>query len=151
MNTNNKLAAFRNNVVPSIFYLQLILPRRCKQLQAFCQTLSKPTFLVLDNAPVHKTDKIMRHLENWQQSNLYIFYLPPYSPSEYRRNALVGDEGQTAGSKRLFKCWYPVQGCPTMPQWSRAATHYQLCPFYYHLILGTHLSAFGWLVVSNDY
>jgi transposase len=51
-----------------------------EQLEAFSLTLKKPTFLVLDNAPVHKTDKILRHLESWQQSNLYIFYLPPYSP-----------------------------------------------------------------------
>jgi transposase len=51
-----------------------------EQLEAFVHTLHKPTFLVLDNAPVHKTDKILRHLEKWQQNNLYIFYLPPYSP-----------------------------------------------------------------------
>lgn len=51
-----------------------------EQLKAFSQTLSKPTVLVLNNARVHKTDKMLRHLEQWQQSNLYIFYLPPYSP-----------------------------------------------------------------------
>ena len=51
-----------------------------EQLEAFSQTLSKPAVLVLDNARIHKTDKILKHLEQWQQSNLYIFYLPPYSP-----------------------------------------------------------------------
>lgn len=51
-----------------------------EQLEAFCLSLHKPTFLVLDNASVHKTDHILRHLENWQQRELYIFYLPPYSP-----------------------------------------------------------------------
>jgi transposase len=51
-----------------------------EQLEAFSHTLSKPTFLVLDNAPVHKTDQILRRLERWLQSNLYIFYLPPYCP-----------------------------------------------------------------------
>jgi len=51
-----------------------------EQLNAFTQTLTKPAVLVLDNARIHKTDKILRHLEQWQQSNLYIFYLPPYSP-----------------------------------------------------------------------
>jgi transposase len=50
------------------------------QLNAFSQTLTKPTVLVLDNASIHKTAKILNHLEQWQQSNLYIFYLPPYSP-----------------------------------------------------------------------
>lgn len=51
-----------------------------EQLEAFTQTLDKPTFLVLDNAPVHKTANILKHLQQWQQKNLYIFYLPPYSP-----------------------------------------------------------------------
>lgn len=51
-----------------------------EQLNAFSQTLTKPTVLVLDNARIHKTDKILKHLEQWQQRNLYIFYLPPYSP-----------------------------------------------------------------------
>jgi transposase len=51
-----------------------------EQLEAFSQTLTKPTVLVLDNARIHKTDKILKHLEQWQQRNLYIFYLPPYSP-----------------------------------------------------------------------
>lgn len=51
-----------------------------EQLEAFCLTLTKPTFLVMDNAPVHKTDRILRLLEQWQPRGLYLFYLPPYSP-----------------------------------------------------------------------
>ena len=51
-----------------------------EQLNAFSQSLNKPAVLVLDNARIHKTDKILKHLEQWQQSNLYIFYLPPYCP-----------------------------------------------------------------------
>jgi transposase len=51
-----------------------------EQLEAFSLTLRKPTVLVLDNARIHKTRKILKHLEQWQQRNLYIFYLPPYSP-----------------------------------------------------------------------
>jgi transposase len=51
-----------------------------EQLKAFSQTLTKPTVLVLDNARIHKTDKILHHLQQFQQQNLYIFYLPPYSP-----------------------------------------------------------------------
>ena len=50
-----------------------------EQLEAFCLTISKPTFLVVDNAPVHKTDRILRLLQQWQQRGLYLFYLPPYS------------------------------------------------------------------------
>ena len=51
-----------------------------EQLEAFCLTVRKPTFLVVDNAPIHKTNRILRLLEQWQPRGLYLFYLPPYSP-----------------------------------------------------------------------
>jgi transposase len=51
-----------------------------EQLEAFSQTINKPTFLVLDNAPIHKTDELLRCFTHWQQKGLYIFYQPPYSP-----------------------------------------------------------------------
>lgn len=51
-----------------------------EHLEAFSQTLTKPTFVVLDNAPIHKTEQILRYFTHWQQRGLYIFYQPPYSP-----------------------------------------------------------------------
>ena len=51
-----------------------------EHLEAFSWTLNKDTFIVLDNARVHKTEKIQNRLHVWQQRGLYLFYLPPYSP-----------------------------------------------------------------------
>ena len=42
--------------------------------------INKPTVLVLDNAPWHKSQKMMDKLEEWNEKNIYLFFLPTYSP-----------------------------------------------------------------------
>ena len=42
--------------------------------------LEKPTVLLLDNASLHKSKKVKAKIAEWQDGNLYIMYLPPYSP-----------------------------------------------------------------------
>jgi transposase len=49
-------------------------------LEGFSQRIEKQTVVVLDNAPVHKTRKLMDRREAWEQQGLFLFYLPPYSP-----------------------------------------------------------------------
>jgi len=47
----------------------------------FCQYLDKPTALVLDNAPTHRSKEFEKQLERWrEEKDLYIFFLPKYSP-----------------------------------------------------------------------
>jgi transposase len=46
----------------------------------FCQYIEKPTVLVLDNAPVHRSQLFQAALERWQEKDLYVFFLPRYSP-----------------------------------------------------------------------
>lgn len=42
--------------------------------------IHKPTVLVLDNAPTHRSEKFLAAVEKWMQQDLYIFFLPKYSP-----------------------------------------------------------------------
>ena len=42
--------------------------------------VSQPTVLVLDNAPWHVSEKIQIKQEEWADRNIYLFYLPVYSP-----------------------------------------------------------------------
>lgn len=42
--------------------------------------VEKDTFVVLDNASVHRNKKIKELRSLWEQRGLFIFYLPPYSP-----------------------------------------------------------------------
>ena len=40
----------------------------------------KNTFVVLDNATVHRNHKIKELRPIWEKRGLFLFYLPPYSP-----------------------------------------------------------------------
>lgn len=46
----------------------------------FSLTITRPTFIVIDNASVHTGGMMKESLEKWSARGLYIFYLPPYSP-----------------------------------------------------------------------
>jgi len=43
-------------------------------------TIRRPTVLVMDNAPWHKSEKVYKKHREWEQKDLYVFYLPKYSP-----------------------------------------------------------------------
>jgi transposase len=49
-------------------------------IHQFCGHLTKPTVLVIDNAPTHTSEAFLAEVENWQQKDLYIFFLPTYCP-----------------------------------------------------------------------
>ena len=49
-------------------------------LDDFAATLSKPTVVVLDNAPWHRSMAFMAKMAAWEQRNLIIYHLPTYSP-----------------------------------------------------------------------
>ena len=40
----------------------------------------KPVVLVLDNAPWHKAQKVKQKQEEWSEKELFLFFLPVYSP-----------------------------------------------------------------------
>lgn len=42
--------------------------------------VTRPTVLVFDNAPWHKSQKVLSKQKEWAQNNVYLFFLPTYSP-----------------------------------------------------------------------
>ena len=46
----------------------------------FCQTLTKKTVVVIDNASIHTSEEFEDRLPYWKKKGLIIKYLPPYSP-----------------------------------------------------------------------
>lgn len=42
--------------------------------------ITKPTVIVLDNAPWHKAQAVLDKQEEWNEKELYLFFLPTYSP-----------------------------------------------------------------------
>ncbi|HEY9706456.1 MAG TPA: IS630 family transposase [Allocoleopsis sp.] len=51
-----------------------------KSLDKFSENLSKTTVIIMDQASIHTSEKILEKLEEWKKKNLEIFWLPPYSP-----------------------------------------------------------------------
>lgn len=49
-------------------------------MDEFCQTITKRTVVVIDNAPIHRSKKFMAKVEQWRELDLWIYFLPPYSP-----------------------------------------------------------------------
>jgi len=47
---------------------------------AFCQTITKKTVVVIDNASIHTSDEFEERLSDWKKHGLIIKYLSPYSP-----------------------------------------------------------------------
>lgn len=46
----------------------------------FAHSINKRTIVVLDNAPVHRSKFFTQQLERWRQQDLYLYFIPPYSP-----------------------------------------------------------------------
>jgi len=51
-----------------------------RSIDDFCRYVNKPTVLVLDNAPTHRSQKFIEQIEKWMERDLYVFFLPKYSP-----------------------------------------------------------------------
>ncbi len=49
-------------------------------LDDFHTTIKKPTVVVVDNAPIHHSKKFEAKMKHWKQDDLYVFFLPTYSP-----------------------------------------------------------------------
>ena len=49
-------------------------------LDALSFQVRKNTFVVLDNATIHRNHKIKELRPIWEKRGLFLFYLPPYSP-----------------------------------------------------------------------
>jgi len=47
---------------------------------AFCQTITKKTVVVVDNASIHRSEEFEDRIPHWKKHGLIIQYLPPYSP-----------------------------------------------------------------------
>jgi len=51
-----------------------------RSIDDFCRYVNNPTVLVLANAPTHRSEKFLTAVQRWIKPDLYIFFLPKYSP-----------------------------------------------------------------------
>jgi transposase len=48
--------------------------------EQFSQQLDKRTYVILDNAPVHRSQEFVAHIVQWVHRGLIVKYLPAYAP-----------------------------------------------------------------------
>lgn len=46
----------------------------------FAKGIIQPTRVVLDNASIHRSDEFKAKIEGWKELDLYLYFLPAYSP-----------------------------------------------------------------------
>lgn len=49
-------------------------------MDSFVEQTIKKTVVILDNSPIHKSKKFMAKIEQWKEKDVFIYFLPPYSP-----------------------------------------------------------------------
>ena len=49
-------------------------------IDQFAKTITKPTAIVIDNAPTHTSREFLSHIERWQEQGIMIVPISAYSP-----------------------------------------------------------------------
>lgn len=47
---------------------------------AYCAQLTKPCVIVIDNAPMHRSNAFEARRKEWEEEGMYLLFLPPYCP-----------------------------------------------------------------------
>jgi len=73
MSAELRLSVYQNEKsIDSEFFINAV--------EDYIQKIDKPTVLVVDNSPIHRSKAVYYKLQQWQDQNLFIFFLPKYSP-----------------------------------------------------------------------
>lgn len=75
-------------------------------LDDFVQTIRRPTVVILDNAPIHRNRLVFEQIPRWQDQDLYLFFLPKYSPHLNRIEALWKKVKYTWIQPTHYKSWH---------------------------------------------
>lgn len=73
MNRNNELAAYT-------YYGTANAALIAGFIDHFAQTVTQRTAIVIDNASVHHSEEFEDKIKEWEEMDIYVFYLPRYSP-----------------------------------------------------------------------
>jgi len=73
LSTNNRLISYPTEQNTNANFI-------IQCLDDFVTKITKPTVVIMDNAPIHKAKILLKRREEWEKKNLFIFFLPKYSP-----------------------------------------------------------------------
>ena len=77
----NILGFMNNNseVVPFVFESSVTSEVVISCFDSFAETITKPTVIIIDNAPIHHSQLFKSKIGQWEEQNLFLLYLPTYS------------------------------------------------------------------------
>jgi hypothetical protein len=70
----------RNDLYPHVIEGKVDTSTIVECFEQFSKQIKKRTYVLLDNAPMHRSHEFIRHIPKWVKRGLIIKYLPPYSP-----------------------------------------------------------------------
>ncbi len=60
--------------------------------ESIAQEIEKETVIVLDNAPIHRSEEFEEKIQDWEKLSLKIYYLPAYCPSLNSHRTVMGED-----------------------------------------------------------
>jgi transposase len=74
------LMSRKNDLFFEVLETTLNSDRLISFMDNFVARTVKKTVVILDNCPVHKSKKFMDKMEQWKEQDVWVYFLPPYSP-----------------------------------------------------------------------
>lgn len=73
LGTDNRLVSYPTEECTNAAFII-----RC--LDDFVTKIKRPTVIIMDNAPIHRAKAMMEKRKEWEDKDLFIFFLPKYCP-----------------------------------------------------------------------
>lgn len=70
----------KNQLIPWTFNCNVDSDILVSVFDEFAKNLEKETWVILDNASFHTSGIVQDKIKEWGDKNLFLYYLPPYSP-----------------------------------------------------------------------
>jgi transposase len=69
-----------NNIVPYMIEGSVDAKTIIESFDQFSKQIEKRSYVVIDNAPMHRSKAFIQQIPKWVKKGLIVKYLPPYSP-----------------------------------------------------------------------
>ena len=70
----------KNQLIPWTFNCNIDSDILVSVFDEFAKNIEKETWVILDNASFHTSGIVQDKIKDWEEKNLFLYYLPPYSP-----------------------------------------------------------------------
>ena len=70
----------KNQLIPWTFNCNIDSDILVSVFDEFAKNIEKETWVILDNASFHTSGIVQDKIKDWEEKNLFLYYLPPYCP-----------------------------------------------------------------------